>query len=113
RLTFARVLFGNITGVRSVARNDRTLALESRSNEHLVELTRLVDAGTDEHGITASVHKTGLSLHVEQDVVDDLFGAWLTGDDLLHSAPALPELGPREVGHTLGFYFKPFVYLIW
>lgn len=63
----------------------------------------------DEHGVAAPVHQTGLGLHVEQDVVDDLLGPWLGGDDLLHGAPTLFELGLGQVGHALGFDLEPCV----
>ena len=53
-----------------------------------------------------------LGLHVEQDVVDDLPGAWLGADDLLHRAPALLQLGAGQVGHALGLGLEPLVDLL-
>ena len=105
----AGVLLGDVAGLRRVGGDDGALALEAGLAEQLVELAGLVDARADEHGVAATVHEPRPRLHVQQDVVDDLPGPRLGADDLLHGAPALLELGPRQVGHALGPGGEPLV----
>ena len=111
-LTLAGVFLRDVAGVGRVAGDDGALALEATGHEQVVELARLVDAGADQHRVAAPVHQAGLGFHVEQDVVDDLLGSRLAGDDLLHRAPALLEFGLAEVGHALGLDVKPLVDLL-
>ena len=103
----ARVLLGDVPRLRVIRGDDRALALEARLAEQLVELAGLVDARPDEDRVAAAVHQPRLGLHVEEDVVDDLAGARLGADDLLHRAPALLQLGLGQVGHALGLGLEP------
>src|SRR5699024_1760205 len=83
---------------------------EAALHECLIEGAGLIDRVADEHGIAPSADQSGLGLHVQEDVLNDLRRTRCRGEDLLHRAPLLFQPSLRQIREVASLRLEPLVH---
>ena len=104
---FAGLLALEVRCGRPVGSDDGAPVLQIGPVEHLEDAAGRVDAVGDEQRVAAPALQPVARLHVEQDVGDDLLQPVPCAQHLAHRAPALLELGLRDVAQPPGLRLEP------